>query len=185
MRGRRGASAKALLERQADPDVAVAVTIVLEGRRGLQAVRVEDQPVAVAAGIGNVVEIQRHRASRRRPVFRERANVRIIVEVGVELVGAEKGRAAIVVEAEAVSELAGIAADIGIPLPARIEAAEVALAVRDGIFDARALNLAVNPTSHPLPQPVEGGVDRKVDIFTPSGAEVARRVEGLVVLVED
>src|SRR6185503_7132805 len=33
--------------------------------------------------------------------------------------------------------------------------------------------------------PVEGGVDRKVDIFAPSGAEVARCVERLVVLVED
>ena len=44
---------------------------------------------------------------------------------------------------EAISELAGVAANIRIPLPARIEAAEVTGAMGNRIVDPRPLNLPV------------------------------------------
>src|SRR3982750_3533431 len=53
--------AKALFEGQTDANVAVAMAIIFQRRLGRAAVGEEQQPVAIAAGIRNVRQVERHR----------------------------------------------------------------------------------------------------------------------------
>src|SRR6185436_5389476 len=85
---RPAAAAERLLERQADADVLVALAELVDDQRRVGAVGAEQQAVPLAE---HMVDVERHRGVRGRPIFDERVPPRRAVEVRIELVGAEEG----------------------------------------------------------------------------------------------
>src|SRR5688572_24757858 len=88
--GRAGASPEALLQRQTEIEVAVALAEFVDPEIGLCAVGNEQQPIAVSRGAEGIVEIKRDRRSRSRAIFDERGPVWPAVIIGVEFVGPEE-----------------------------------------------------------------------------------------------
>src|SRR5258705_7987824 len=166
-------AAERLLERQSDADVLIAFAELVEDEFGLGPVGPEQQGVPFPEGM---VQVQRHRRVRSRPVFDERVPSRGAVEVRIELVGTEEGEAFVVERLESIGEWTGVAAHGQIPLPVREEPAPVALAPIDRVLDAGALDRPGELGPEALPQPSEWRVERQAGEIALARAEVARRV---------
>src|SRR5687768_1756093 len=85
-----GRAAEALLERQSETWIAAALAELADRRLGLRTVGREQQAFAVELGSEEIVDVERDRGSRRRPIFNERGRVRAAVPVGVDLICPEE-----------------------------------------------------------------------------------------------
>ncbi len=149
-----------------------------EGRVGGSAVRIEEQPLALAGGIEQIVDVERDRGPRAGAVFDEGGAIGSAVEPTVDLVRAEKAESVAVVDAEPVGEGTRIAAQFDAPLPVGKEVAEIAEFARDWIMDAGPLKLPVDLQ----PRPTEAeALQRRIDVdrheAALAGAEIAGRAK--------
>src|SRR3954451_16428312 len=86
-------TAEAVLQRQADADVAIPLAQLADNVLGRAAVRIEQDPFAVSAGVERIVDVEADRCAGARTIFNECSAIRPAIEIGIELVGAIKGEA--------------------------------------------------------------------------------------------
>src|SRR6478672_4252461 len=171
------AAAEAPLQRDAEAAVPIALASLVENEVLLRAVRPEEQSLAVAARVEQIVDVEGDCSARPRTKLDEGRPIGASVEVRVVFVGPVEGEALVVVDGEPVGPFAGIAAHVDIPLPTWEETAPLALLMVDRVFDASALEGAAALDPEPAPEPGEGQVDGQLSKIARAGAKVARCVE--------
>src|SRR5690348_5386998 len=151
---------------------------MIEDRRlGSGAVGKEFEQVAAAADVRDVVEIEAQRLALARAIFDEGAGVDAAIPARVEDARAEDGGAGVVACGDPVGEASEVAANVGVPFPRREETAEIAQLARNRIFDARALDIAVQLRPKAFPEAVERRIERQVGERLPAGSDIAGCVE--------
>ncbi len=93
----------------------------------------------------------------------------------------DRTEAVTVGDVQAISELAGVPAKFGVPLPLGVCTAEPALIARNGIGDFGVLHLAEQSKPRPLePKPVQRGIDGKASESPRASANIPGSIKAFV-----